>query len=88
MYVCLCHQVTDRQIRSAVEQGSSSLRDLATELKVATCCGKCRPLAESLLEAGAAETACAIAGRHRSEQPVREQPLHRITSRPTLRLHG
>lgn len=83
MYVCLCHQVTDRQIRSAVEQGSSSLHELAAELKVATCCGKCRPLAESLLEAGAAETACAIAGRHHSEQP-----LHRVAARPALRLHG
>lgn len=41
MYVCLCHGVTDRDIRAAVCNGASSMRDLARELNVATECGRC-----------------------------------------------
>ncbi|NQD37199.1 bacterioferritin-associated ferredoxin [Permianibacter sp. IMCC34836] len=50
MYVCLCKAVTDRQIREAVEQGASSMRDLARELGVATQCGKCGCDARELLK--------------------------------------
>ncbi|PKM04894.1 MAG: hypothetical protein CVV16_03135 [Gammaproteobacteria bacterium HGW-Gammaproteobacteria-6] len=41
MYVCLCKGVTDKQIRNAVAEGASSLRDLRQALDVATQCGKC-----------------------------------------------
>lgn len=41
MYVCLCHGVTDRDIRAAVCNGATRMSDLARELKVATECGSC-----------------------------------------------
>ena len=50
MYVCLCNAVKDSEIREAVEQGLTSLEDVSEELGVATGCGCCRELAESLIQ--------------------------------------
>ena len=36
MYVCLCKGITDTQIRAAIQDGASSLRDLRNNLGV--CC--------------------------------------------------
>lgn len=36
MYVCLCKQVTDRDIRSAVRDGASCMRDLNQRMGVGT----------------------------------------------------
>ncbi len=41
MYVCICNNVTDSQIRLAVESGARSLRDVRQSLNVASQCGKC-----------------------------------------------
>ncbi|MEH6634921.1 MAG: bacterioferritin-associated ferredoxin [Halioglobus sp.] len=41
MYVCVCKGITDTQIRAAVEDGASSLRDVRNTLGVASQCGKC-----------------------------------------------
>ncbi len=41
MYVCICHAVTDREIRSCIEEGASSMRELRKQLCVGTQCGKC-----------------------------------------------
>jgi bacterioferritin-associated ferredoxin len=49
MIVCVCKAVSDRQIRTAVKGGASSLRDLTRELGVGTCCGKCLPEAKAAL---------------------------------------
>lgn len=49
MIVCVCKAVSDRQIRSAVKDGATSLRDLTRDLGVGTCCGKCLPEAKSAL---------------------------------------
>lgn len=49
MYVCVCNAVTDRQIRQAVKNGVSSFPELQSELKVSTCCGKCRSCAKQIL---------------------------------------
>ena len=51
MIVCVCQAVSDRQIRTAVKAGATSLRDLTRELGVGTCCGKCLPEAKSALAA-------------------------------------
>lgn len=51
MYVCLCHGVTDKAIRQAAQAGACSLVELAQTLRVATCCGKCADLAQTLLDA-------------------------------------
>lgn len=49
MYICVCNSVTDRDIQKAVDSGASSLDDLKSELKVATCCGCCADCAKNLL---------------------------------------
>lgn len=50
MYVCLCEGVTDGQIRAAVEEGVSTMRQLQDELGVARNCGRCACYARSLLD--------------------------------------
>ncbi|MCZ6829230.1 MAG: bacterioferritin-associated ferredoxin [Gammaproteobacteria bacterium] len=49
MYVCLCKGITDAQIRAAVEDGASSLRELRTTLGVASQCGKCGILTREIV---------------------------------------
>jgi bacterioferritin-associated ferredoxin len=53
MFVCLCHGVTDREIRATISLGASSLGELSSALGVATSCGRCREFAESLIAAAA-----------------------------------
>jgi len=45
MYVCICHSVTDKAIAKAVQQGHNTLEAIQRELKVGTCCGRCKPFA-------------------------------------------
>lgn len=49
MYVCICHGVTDNDIRAAASNGIDSLEALSEHLNVATCCGRCADCARSLL---------------------------------------
>ncbi len=42
MYICICNQVTDRQIQQAVNDGVSSFSEIQSELGVATKCGECK----------------------------------------------
>jgi len=41
MFVCVCHAVTDHQIRDAVRTGVCTLKDLRRELGVTRDCGHC-----------------------------------------------
>jgi bacterioferritin-associated ferredoxin len=50
MYVCICHAVTDREIRERIADGACSLRELRAELKVGTQCGKCACDVRALLK--------------------------------------
>ena len=49
MYVCLCKGITDTQIRTAVEHGASSLREVNSALGVASQCGKCGIMARDIV---------------------------------------
>ena len=51
MIVCVCKAVSDKQIRNAVKGGASCMRDIARDLRVGTCCGKCVPEAKLALQA-------------------------------------
>ena len=42
MFVCICKQVTDSQIKQAVCEGACSFKDVQAELGVATQCGECK----------------------------------------------
>ena len=49
MYICLCNAITEREIRSCVEEGACSMRDLESCLGVGVTCGKCKPAAREIL---------------------------------------
>ena len=56
MYVCLCHNVTDTDIRHLVRtEGVTSMRDLREQLGVSTQCGKCARCAEEVLQEAVSE---------------------------------
>jgi bacterioferritin-associated ferredoxin len=49
MYVCICKGINDTQIRAAVEDGASSMRDVRNTLGVASQCGKCGIMTREIL---------------------------------------
>jgi len=50
MYVCLCHAVTDTQIKEAVSRGDISLADVKQRLGVGSRCGKCTKMASQIIQ--------------------------------------
>jgi len=54
VYVCICNQVTDREIHGAAQLGVATLDELAETLGVGTCCGRCRECAHQVLCEGVA----------------------------------
>jgi bacterioferritin-associated ferredoxin len=50
MYVCVCHAISDRQIREAVDRGADTLYKVQCQLPVASCCGRCEDTARQLIE--------------------------------------
>ncbi len=51
MIVCICHNVSDRAIREALEAGAGSMQDIRAQLNVGSCCGKCNAFAKTLVRA-------------------------------------
>jgi bacterioferritin-associated ferredoxin len=51
MIVCVCNNISDREIRQAVDLGINSMAELYKELGVGTCCGKCVSYAREVLHA-------------------------------------
>ena len=49
MYVCLCHGVTDHDIRRAAEAGCSSVSELTMRTGLGSGCGTCGEMAAELL---------------------------------------
>jgi bacterioferritin-associated ferredoxin len=50
MYICVCHGISDRQIREIVDRGAASLDEVQAHLPVASCCGCCEDSARELIE--------------------------------------
>ncbi len=61
MYVCVCHAVTDKDIRKAVDRGACSLYDVQNELPVASCCGRCEETARGVVDDYLSSRGCAAA---------------------------
>lgn len=51
MIVCVCNNISDREIRQAVDLGLSSMDELRRDLGLSTCCGQCASYAEQVLTA-------------------------------------
>jgi len=49
MYVCICKGITEKQIKSSVSEGASSVRDLYQNLALGSQCGKCVSFARQLI---------------------------------------
>ena len=49
MYVCVCHGVTDKDIKKAAQQGAKSLQDVQQMTGCATGCGTCAETAAEVL---------------------------------------
>lgn len=64
MYICICHGVTDTKIKQAVDNGAMTMKQLTTELKIGSQCGKCykstkKVLNNQLLQIAEAESSVA-----------------------------
>ncbi len=57
MIVCSCRLLSDREIRTAVLSGATSLDELGRRLGAGTGCGGCLPTLEDLLEEAQEQTA-------------------------------
>ncbi len=49
MIICVCHNVSEKKIREAVDSGARSMPQLREQLNVGTCCGKCNSCAKTVL---------------------------------------
>ena len=50
MYVCVCHGVTDHQIRRAADEGVRDAHELTMRTGAGSSCGSCLELATKLLD--------------------------------------
>ena len=50
MYVCICHSVTEKDIKKAAKKGAQSLTDIQSLTGCATGCGSCADFAADLLQ--------------------------------------
>lgn len=49
MIVCICNNISDREVRQAIDLGITSIDELRRDLGVSTCCGQCADAAEEIL---------------------------------------
>ena len=49
MLVCVCNGISDKQIDSALANGSSNFKDIRSELGIGNCCGQCVPFAKEMV---------------------------------------
>lgn len=50
MYICICHGITDHQIRETLNGGAASLDEVQQHMPVGGCCGRCLPSAQELVD--------------------------------------
>jgi bacterioferritin-associated ferredoxin len=50
MYVCICHSITEKDIKKASKNGAKTIQDLKYMTGCATGCGGCLDYAVELLE--------------------------------------
>ncbi len=49
MYVCICHAITEKDVKKAVSQGACTLSMLSEQTQLGTQCGNCRGFATEML---------------------------------------
>lgn len=73
MIVCLCHRVSDRDIRRTVAEGVHNFDVLQDETQVASACGACHDCAREVFDE--ALRACAAAHGVTCSTPARVIPI-------------
>ncbi len=63
MIVCVCNNVSEREIAQAVQMGVQSMPELRRDLGVGTCCGKCVSCARRVLHQAVREQEAATPSR-------------------------
>jgi bacterioferritin-associated ferredoxin len=58
MYVCICRQITDKEIRQRCQDGVTSFSDLRSELGLASECGRCGRYAREIIAEVASASQC------------------------------
>jgi bacterioferritin-associated ferredoxin len=61
MIVCVCNNVSEKEIRQAIELGATNMVALQRDLGVATCCGSCHDCAKQVLAETLEVSASAVA---------------------------
>jgi bacterioferritin-associated ferredoxin len=72
MIVCVCNNISDREIRQAVELGLTTMEELRRDLGVSTCCGQCFDCAEEIL------------GQHLAKAEASTQIQETVLKRPVF----
>ena len=49
MIVCVCHNVSESEIKSAIKSGMNDMHSLRENLGIGTCCGKCKSCTKKIL---------------------------------------
>lgn len=49
MIVCVCHNISERELKSAIHGGLDSMHLLQENLLIGTCCGKCKSCTKKIL---------------------------------------
>ncbi len=55
MYVCICHGITEKDIKQAALNGAESVRDLKKSHELGSQCGKCVSYAAKVIKESKAE---------------------------------
>jgi bacterioferritin-associated ferredoxin len=50
MYVCLCHGVTEKQLRESIQKGNETFCDIMQDIPIAGKCKKCVPNIVAMIE--------------------------------------
>lgn len=68
MIVCVCNSVSDAAIARAIDEGASSVKEVARRTRAGTCCGACRDSIRDALRASGAQS---VVGGERERERVR-----------------
>ncbi len=50
MLVCICHGISDKDIKNAIHEGATGFRDIRASMKVGSGCGQCVSFAKALVD--------------------------------------
>lgn len=49
MIICVCHNISESELKAAIKNGSDDMHLLRENLGIGTCCGKCKSCAKKIL---------------------------------------